>query len=177
MVAFCQSNGPLLETRVLNSTSTRAEGPWNLFFYNGKFQKVPEGFKLPKGGPLVAWQMWCCGDPVKKIRPLSFVEPKELHSRNLAKRLSDLALLSKTIEKICVVREGFASRRKDITIQEANDWFYHALPHLPAQEKRSQAGNERRPKQVTWNTMVRHIQKTRHLAAYSDIFPLNEEAA
>jgi hypothetical protein len=72
-----------------------------------------------------------------------------------------------------MVREGFGPRRSDITIQEANDWFYHALPHLPGQETQSPAGSERRPKQVTWNTMEKHIRKARRSMNYADIFPLD----
>jgi phage FluMu protein gp41 len=50
--------------------------------------------------------LWCCGDKVKKIPPLHLVEPREMHDRNMSKRLSDMRLLCRTIARICEVRGG-----------------------------------------------------------------------
>ena len=148
---------------------------WQRFNYYGQRSHLPTSFLLPKGNSLSVWQLWCCGDKVKKIPPPFQVEPKTMHDRNMAKRFSDIRLLCKTIARICEVRGEMDIDRivaEECTIQEVNAMYFFAKKHLPNEEEITCSRKTRRPNHHMWPTMVKYIQRCRKSSKYEDIFPL-----
>jgi hypothetical protein len=152
--------------------TSETENVYAPFHYSGRFHRLPSNFSLPKGGVLAAWQLWLCGDRRKNIVPLACLGTKDMPTRNMAKRFSDLALLCRTIQKICVIRGGMILQPNERSVEDAFRLYAFALIHLPCREEISPNGQARRPLQVTWKTMVKYIQQSRKLPEYSDIFPL-----
>ena len=131
----------------------------HMFMWGGKLRRVPQGFELPVGNALHAWQQYCCGDVSLGIAPLRFLETSDLSDKNAQKRLSDFHGLFNALEG--ELREG--GHWIDMpTEQQANDMYYRettwATLAAPAKSLHDRA---RRLSQLAWSTMVNSFRRSK----------------
>lgn len=127
----------------------------NLFMWNGSFHRVPQTFTFPVGGALVCWQHYCCGDATKGYPPLQQLEPRDMPSKNLRKRLSDYLYLMKRVERLVKEKGGWIAKP---TLAQANEMFAAgqealSLPPLPS-------NRQRRVNQMKWQSVVQLLRKS-----------------
>jgi len=120
--------------------------------YDGHFHRVPQNFDFPAVGTLLMWQHYVCGDPGGTYPPLRDLKAKELPSRNLKKRLSDLNFLMKPIEAKLRADNLW---KNSPSFEEANQMFLHGqtaiMPSVPNQRKRRYA-------EIQWRTVVNALR-------------------
>lgn len=131
-----------------------------LYYWRGRYSHVPEDFTFPKGSTLIAWQIWCCGDSGRKIIPFSKLNVLDMPSKDTRKRLSDMKFLCNFIQKMCIRRNVWRFSSFELSADETVEMFYHAEPYLPFGGKTSTKGVKRRPRQVSWRTMVKYMRQT-----------------
>jgi hypothetical protein len=127
---------------------------WHL--WEGKMHRVPQDFAFPAVSALTAWQLWCCGNAENHWPPFRSLEPSDMGTRNLRKRLSDLRFLMRKIEQL--VKAVDASMWVDTpSIQKTIDMFALAEPGLELANV-SEQKRKRRCGQLCWITVVDEIR-------------------
>jgi hypothetical protein len=124
------------------------------YLWGGSFHRVPESFSFPVGGVRVCWQQYCCGDSTKGYPPLKALQPRDMPSANLRKRLCDFLFLMKRVET--KVREK-NKWKPNPNLAEANEMFDAgqealSLPVLPHQT------HQRRTNQLSWLSLVQLLR-------------------
>jgi hypothetical protein len=127
--------------------------------YNGKFNRVPKDWRVPKGGVFDLWRQWWIGDSVRQIPPLQILEPKELkhlnliplapeelkgrtgkykdRRRDISKTWSDIRKIMKFILDNVIARGAF----EDTITPAAVDRMFMAVADLFTQEERDAQHN------------------------------------
>merc|ERR1712107_465342 len=127
---------------------------WQDFEWGGRNHPVPEDFTFPSVTPHVMWELWCCGDRRRGIRPYRFLISEDLPSKDAKKRLCDLRLLMDSIKQKCVEWNLWSEWGPDVPpdVTLVRDMFTAVWPEFQAPivgEKRC-----RRSVQTTWRTEV-----------------------
>lgn len=123
------------------------------FFWGGRYHRLPQDFTFPKAGLLVAWQIWCCGNALKRYVPLRRIDSKDLANRNLAKRLSDFRFVMVHLESLAKTANCYVDNP---TVEQATVMFEtieeQILPPALSQ-------NRHRVHQLKWRTYVNILRK------------------
>ena len=128
------------------------------YLWDGKLHRLPEDFSFPKGGMSNAWNAWCCGDKSKNYPPLRFVEPDDLCSTAMRKRLCDFRFLMNSFEDILRENSNWVRWRPKITtLEEANSLFQVIQANFTLQNNDSKKCL--RMHQLHWNTIVNKLRK------------------
>ena len=123
------------------------------YAWGGRFHLVPEGYQLPTGGILVAWQHYVCGDTTDRIPPLRRLSPQDLSDRNQRKRLSDLKFLMKELVQRAKDRQIWPEDDSQLSLESANHIYNQVKSAIPAPDYTA-GGRRRRPGTATWRTAV-----------------------
>jgi hypothetical protein len=96
---------------------------------DGRFHKVPMGFKWPSDTVFNLWNLWFCGDFNQKIGPYKYIESIDLPNISCKKRRSDV---NKVINKLLdIAIEGkIISCRRGITMTNCTSIFDYSFPLL-----------------------------------------------
>ena len=147
------------ESTVPNRTDTSINAESNQLntfayhHYNGMLHRVPRGFEFPKVDALVAFQLWCCGDPSSSIPPFRILRPHDMPSTSTRKRLSDFRFLNKRIEDACKSKGIWIDNP---TVIEANEMFLRVAEILPSTDA---TDGRYRSRQARWRTVVNLMRK------------------
>ena len=144
--------------------SGHAAAGYQLHQYDGKFHKVPKGWRLPKSVSLRdAWISWNCGDTVNQVPPLRTLTNADVKhldklprqnnesQRPARKTLSDLKLMCNYIEKIAKAAGKFQQGMNRTAIGSCFD-------EIASVENGLLSGNPR-ASQVHWSTLVSGVQR------------------
>ena len=85
--------------------------------------KLPPTFELPSRSALMAWQYYWLGNKQQNIPPLRFVNPHDMPTVNMRKRLSDCFYLMHAIE--AKVKESGRWVDETPTPKQVNEMFEH----------------------------------------------------
>ena len=145
------------------ATTGNAAVGYTLHFYNGKYHRVPQGWRLPTGTAKSLWVAFNCGDTVNNVPPLRILTAADV------KHLDDLPLPQGKkcrkgrqtlcdINTLCKYIEGLATEI---------DVFRHAMSRNAAGEcfdKVATVANgllssNRRSAQISWQTILKAVRK------------------
>jgi hypothetical protein len=73
-----------------------------------------------------------------------------------------MKFLCNFIKKICDIKNVWRFPSMQLSEDEAIEMFYHAEGQLPFGSLRSAKGIHRRPRQVSWRTMVKYLRAKSH---------------
>lgn len=143
-----------------------ARGPFRLFFYDGRYNKVPKDYKFTSGGCKEVFFQWYLGNSDHGIAPLKSLVPSDLPSRGLAKRLSDVNYLMDSFVKVLENKEKLI---KKPTAREVADMWSVIADWLeetcaPLTSRSSRIG------QFKWRTIVNKLRELNRKAWLSTSF-------
>lgn len=124
--------------------------PHQVYMWGGAFHPVPQDFALPDCNTLSAWQLYVCGDRSKGYPPFRFLQPPDMSTKNLRKRLSDFKFLMQVLEKKVKVLEKWIATP---SLEQANEMFVAASPVLESAFRKTQ-----RSSQLQWSTVVNKVR-------------------
>lgn len=127
-----------------------------VFHYDEKFWLVPQGFQLPSGNGLLAWQYWCCGDPSRDWPPFRRLQASGIPKGEARKRFPDLKFLMKRIQDK-VQDEG--KWVPNPSIQQANEMYNVGVTVLYDNMPTSSPTKSKRRFHTEWSTMVNQLRK------------------
>ena len=145
-----------LNTPVSPSSSTtqrRVAHSHALHSWGGKLHLVPQDFSFPTGPALIAWQHYCCGDESKSYPPLRSLQPTDMSSTNLRKRLSDFKFVNGLVETEAKRKSIWVDRP---TLEQANAIFLECQSVLPTSPDEND--RKRRTSQLQWTTLTNHVR-------------------
>ena len=123
---------------------------------------LPADFQFPICPPMQAWQLWCCGNATLGIiaftlglRPFSTLEPTELRTGALKRRLTEFRFMMKRIEE-AVKRQG--TYTVNPTLEEANR-MYEIGKSAIAIPDQTATDRQRRKPQLSWTYVVQIVRK------------------
>ncbi|ETO62281.1 hypothetical protein F444_19805 [Phytophthora nicotianae P1976] len=133
------------------------------FFWDGRFRRVPADFKLCECSVEKLWVLWQCGNTSKNIPPLRVLDGRDMPTRNLQKRLSDVRYLMSIVED--------RSKRTGVygvhqTVEDAVKTFSACADSVDVPPRTSTARKRRRG-QLSWTTVVALNRKSRKCSSDS----------
>jgi hypothetical protein len=118
-------------------------------------------FSFPNAPPRAAFQLWLCGDAAREYPPYRQLQPDQLHTSDLRKRLSDFRFLMHYIEKQIRAVEPNANFNGP-SLTEVN-----RLYDLVESVVTPRTSNRR--EQAIWSTVVRHVRQRARIAAAPEV--------
>ncbi len=112
--------------------------------------RVPKEFSFPSVSLLLAWQHWCCGNLEKGYPPFRELQPNDMVSKNMRKRLSDYKSVMKKIENEAVRQQIWTDRS---TLPEVNEMFFKCVHTLGVDDCLDEV-RVRRLSQTNWSTLT-----------------------
>ncbi len=97
------------------------------YFWGEASHRVSQDFCFPRTNVFLAWQEWMCGNTEKAYGPLRFLEPSDMSTRNLRKRLSDFRLVMRWVERQVKEREKWVPQP---TLEQASEMYALVAPLL-----------------------------------------------
>jgi hypothetical protein len=127
-----------------------------MFMWGGRFHLVPEDFAFPHGGSLLAFQHYCRGDDAKGYPPYRRLQPLDMSSKNLRRRLSDFKFLMGMMEMELMAKSNWI---ESPTLEEVNQMYDIALPVFSVTiPSHTQGARKRRKAHFKWTTMVHLVR-------------------
>ncbi|ETP31505.1 hypothetical protein F442_19625 [Phytophthora nicotianae P10297] len=133
------------------------------FFWDGRFRRVPADFKLCECSVEKLWVLWQCGNTSKNIPPLRVLDGRDMPTRNLQKRLSDVRYLMSIVEDRAK-RTGVYGVHQ--TVEDAVKTFSACADSVDVPPRTSTARKRRRG-QLSWTTVVALNRKSRKCSSDS----------
>ena len=155
--SFQKINQPVLTTAVQPTPTIEEDLASYAYVWGDKSHNLPQDFKFPSGGPLVAWQHYCCGNPAQGHPPLRLVVPSDIAQPNVRKQLSDYKFLMKMIEaRVRAAGKWIAPA----SMEQANDMFECGKDAIAIPDA-SDKDRKRRKCQLQWTTHVKLVRSER----------------
>ena len=142
------------------------------FEWGGSIHSVPQDFSFPTVSTMIMFQLWCCGDPVKGIKPFRRLRADDMPNRNVRKRLSDLNSLMSVLESEAV-RIGLEIPNR-MSVPDANRVFEQIKGVVEVQE-RTENNRRRRRAQLSWRTVHEDFGRHKRLRAVDAERALEED--
>lgn len=139
--------------------------------WGGKLRRVPENFKFPSTGVRETWREWWLGNhelgypALRNLDSVDMGDASNKNGKNKRRRLCDLQKLMKRMES---VRTDFRRpltyfqalvATSDLTLQptpmQVDQMYEKAYPALKIPTTTPK--NRRRPRPITWRTVVREV--------------------
>ena len=70
-----------------------------MYFWGGKYRRLPEDFSFPDCGPGNLFQLWVCGNKNEGWPPMRLVEATDVKTKDQKKRLCDARFLMRRIDE------------------------------------------------------------------------------
>jgi len=115
------------------------------YMWKGMFHRVPDTFQFPQGCILTSWKLYCCGDKSKNYPPLRYLEPSDMPTNNMRKRLSDFKFIMRQIETHIRQKQKWIEAPSEL---QANEMYEYGIKCLHLTNKR------RRNNQIKWTSAV-----------------------
>ena len=157
LLATVESNGMVLnqETRQAENAnqSTRASG---MYYWGGRFRRVPEDFLLPECSPRQLWILWCCGNHEKGWPPLRTIEGRDMKTRNMQKKLCEMRfLMNLLMQKLAELNVEISNQMDHAQAMQYFDMASDVLKINDVTEKK----RKRRSGQLSWSTIAKIFKK------------------
>ena len=146
-----------------NLTPQHNEGPAEFnpsdnttHFWGGRFHLVPENFEFPSVGPRLAFQYWCNGDSRLLYPPLRLLQPIDMQTSNLKKRLCDFKYLMNKILGLLRDRDAWIANPTIIQVDE----MYNLIEEDLGMQMNTPTNRQRRVGQMGWRNAVKILRAT-----------------
>ncbi|POM65190.1 Hypothetical protein PHPALM_19137 [Phytophthora palmivora] len=124
-------------------------------FWGGKFRRVQSDFAIPDCSVRQMWLLWVCGNKSKQIPPLRQLDGRDMPSRKLRKRLSQLRYVMSKIEKAAASKNLLHDSQN---VDEATQVFVACAESVDV-DKRTEHSRKRRRGQLSWATVGKLLRK------------------
>lgn len=121
-----------------------------LYFWGGRFRRLPESYTLPNGTVLAAFRAWMLPDTETNVSALRYCSCNDFNNTNSRKRFSDLSVLMKKIQGDRQISNP--------TNQQLNEMVRQWAENCPI-DLRTPKGRERRIGQLKWTSVLNMIRK------------------
>jgi integrase len=139
------------------------------YYTNGHFYRIQPSFDIPRLTLLLAFQLWCCGNPSTDHIPLRKLTSSQFSTTNKQKRFVEFKFLMEMMENE-LKSEG--KWLETPSIDDANAMFVEAKTVFSTIAYTAK-GKKRRISQISWSTAakeLRMLQRHRRDASNQSIF-------
>lgn len=140
-----------------NNTQIHTEDQRNERIWNGGPRLLPDGYRLPKCPPSVAFQYWCFGDPHRGIPPLNRTKHSDFSNKDSRKRFSDFSFLMKKMEEMMTQLNKERPREESPEAQQLFIELEYKLIH--SIDDHVSRKRTTRPFERTWQTVTRQLRE------------------
>lgn len=130
--------------------ATPCSDKYLIHFYEGKFHRLPQSYRLPKCSFRHVFVHWMLGSD--GVPPLRALHNRDLPTVEDRKRLSDLRSLMSKLESSIRSSDSWIENPK--TSADVNQMFDHGMLRISHETAQ---GRHRRLHQLCWTTVVRHL--------------------
>lgn len=145
-----------------NNDTSNDDDPNCLFYWGGKFHRIPEDFEFPDGSINMAWINWCLKNTSKGYPPLRKITPEDFGNQKCKrKRLSDFRFLMNILQNELVSNNLWI---EDPTIEQVNNMYYQSIDSLRLSridEDEERDSFVRRIGQIKWTSAVTIVRNNR----------------
>lgn len=160
---------PAAGEREERNPDEREEQRFQTWVVDGILRRVPPGFKFPtKITTCNLFNLYCLGDPERRICPFRLLESKDFVSNKERKRLSDMRTLMRPLRRYL---ESVNCWREQPGVLDVSAMWERAM-HVIAIPEMSDGGQGRRMREMAWTTHLNsHRKRPRFDAAIADAVP------
>ncbi|OWZ00656.1 hypothetical protein PHMEG_00028108, partial [Phytophthora megakarya] len=121
----------------------------------GEFRRVQSDFAIPDCSVRQMWLLWVYGNKTKQIPPLRQLDGRDMPSRKLQKRLSQLRYVMSKIEKAAASKNLLHDSQN---VDEATQVFVACAGSVDV-DRRTEHSRKRRRGQLSWATVGKLLRK------------------
>jgi len=140
-------------TSPASSASSAPLPPFETFLWGGRLHHCPEGFRLPRDSVKACFNLWHCGNPVKRIGPYKCFQGYDMSTDSDKVALPKLTVVMKKIETIAVEKEFVGSWPNVAAMEpeERDDLFRECYEELYKGSRSQRIG------ELSFMTVYKHI--------------------